>query len=67
MITLDSDFLTLKKEIQKKSRIIYIKIHPRDPKKIAELVKNNLKRAINSLKNPGKVIISKDGLDFNSI
>ena len=67
IITLDSDFLTLKKELQKESRVISIKIHPRDPKEIGELVKKNLKEAINHLKDPGKVIISKEGLDFNYI
>ena len=64
LITLDSDFLSLKKELQKKSRIIYFKIHPRDPKKIAELIRNNLKDALEKLKKPGKVVISDDNLEF---
>jgi len=42
IITLDSDFLQLQKAVQKKSRIIYIQIHPIDPKKIKKLIKDNL-------------------------
>ena len=38
IITLDSDFLSIKKDLQKKSKIIYIKIHPRDPKIIAKII-----------------------------
>ena len=32
IITFDSDFLKLKKTIEKDIRAIYIKLHPRDPK-----------------------------------
>ncbi|MHA1274400.1 MAG: DUF5615 family PIN-like protein [Promethearchaeota archaeon] len=64
ILTLNSDFLILKKEFQKKSRIIYIKIHPRNPKKIAGLIKNNLINAVECLKYPGKIIISEYDLEF---
>ena len=46
IITLDSDFLKLNKNLQKRSRIIYIKIHPRDPKKVRDLLHNGLKKYI---------------------
>ena len=36
IITLDSDFLQLNQKLQEKSCVVYIKIHPRDPKKIRE-------------------------------
>ncbi len=49
IITLDSDFLQLNEDLQKKSRIIYIKIHPRDPKKIRELLFNGLKEYISNI------------------
>ena len=38
IITLDSDFLSLRKELQRKSKIIYIKIHPRDPKVLGKII-----------------------------
>jgi len=60
IITLDSDFLQLNKNLQKKSRIIYIRIHPRDPKKIRELLKNSLKKYISKLSTPCKLIITED-------
>ena len=64
IITLDSDFLTLKKQLQQQSRIIYIKIHPRNPKKIAGIIQNYLKDAIDNLKNPGKLTITENDIDF---
>ena len=60
IITLDSDFLKLNKTLQKKSRIIYIKIHPRDPKKIRELLNNGLKKYTSKLNTPCKLIITED-------
>jgi len=62
IITLDSDFLLLNKTLQKKRRIIYVKIHPRDPKKIGDLIKSNLKNHVLVLKNPCKLIISEDDI-----
>ena len=64
IITFDSDFLILKKNLQLKSRIIYINIHPRDPKIARELVKNNLKDCINKLEKSGKVILTEDDVIF---
>lgn len=62
IITLDTDFLHLKKTLQKKSRIIYIKIHPRDPKKIRELINKNLNNYVSKLNNPCKLIITEDNI-----
>ena len=59
IITLDSDFLTFKKELLLKSRIIYIKIHPRDPKTVLQLINDNLETCINMLSKPGKILITK--------
>ncbi|MFW9970375.1 MAG: DUF5615 family PIN-like protein [Candidatus Odinarchaeota archaeon] len=64
IITLDSDFLLLNKELQKKSNIIYIKIHPRDPKIIATIVQYYLNDAVSKLNNPGKIILSENDLKF---
>ncbi len=66
IITLDSDFLSLKKELQKKSKIIYIKIHPRDPKIIANIIQKYLEGALVKLNNPGKIILSKNDIEFES-
>jgi len=62
IITLDSDFLQLNKSLQSKSRIIYIKVHPRDPKKIRELLYNNSKKYTSKLKAPCKLIISEQDI-----
>jgi len=62
IITLDSDFLQLNKSLQEKSCIVYIKIHPRDPKKIKELLHNGLKKYSSKLKYPCKLIITEDDI-----
>jgi len=62
IITLDSDFLELNKSLQKKSRIIYIKIHPRDPKKIRDLLYESLKKYVSKLSVPCKLIITEDDI-----
>ncbi|KKM04231.1 hypothetical protein LCGC14_1766320 [marine sediment metagenome] len=67
IITLDSDFLQLNKSLQKKSRIVYIKIHPRDPKKIRELLSNGLKKYTSKLNTPCKLIITEDDTTFDVI
>lgn len=67
IITLDSDFLELNKNLQKKSRIIYIKIHPRDPKKIRELLYDGLKKYTSKLNVPCKLIITEENLIFDEI
>lgn len=66
IITLDSDFLSLNKDLQKRSKIIYIKIHPRDPKIIAIIIQKYLDNAVLKLKNPGKVILSEDDIKYES-
>jgi len=66
IVTLDSDFLTIKKELQAQVKIIYVKIHPRDPKVITELIKTNFNECIRTLKSPGKVILTKKKLMFEA-
>ena len=67
IITLDSDFLQLNKNLQKKSRIIYIKVHPRDPKKIRELLYIGLKKYTSKLSVPCKLIITEENITFDEI
>jgi len=66
IITLDSDFLSLKKDLQIKVKILFIKIHPRDPKIITELIKINFERCIKTLTSPGKVILTKNKMIFEA-
>ena len=67
IITLDSDFLQLNKNLQKESRILYIKIHPRDPKKIRELLNKNLKKYVSKLNAPCKLIITEDNITLEEL
>ena len=48
------------------SKIIYIKIHPRDPKMIAKIIQKYLKDAATKLNNPGKIILSENDIEFES-
>lgn len=66
IITLDSDFLSIKKELLKSCKIIYIRLHPRDPKIIATIVQKYLDDAVNKLNNPGKIILSEKEIKFES-
>ncbi len=66
VITLDSDFLSIKKEIQKKSKIIYIKLHPRDPKIIGKIIQKHLNNAIAKLSIPGKVTLTETEIKFDT-
>jgi predicted nuclease of predicted toxin-antitoxin system len=67
IITLDADFLQLNKNLQKQSRIIYVKIHPRNPKKIRELLNNSLKTYVSKLNNPCKLIIAEDDIILDEL
>lgn len=67
IITLDSDFLQLNNSLQKKSRIVYIKMHPRDPKKIRKLLNEHLKKYVSKLDIPCKLIISEDNIIFEEL
>jgi len=49
------------------SRVIYIKIHPRDPKKIRELLYNGLKEYASKLNIPCKLIITEDNIFLEEI
>jgi len=64
IITLDSDFLHLKNEIQLKSKIIYVKVHPRDPKIIGKIIKLKIQDIIKKLNMPGKVILTIDDIKY---
>ena len=60
LITCDTDFLNLKKELQIEARIIYIYVHPRDPSKIEALLKQNIRQCIEGLLKPGVMRITSD-------
>lgn len=62
IITFDEDFTVLKEEIKKKVRIIYIKIHPRDPRKARELLKKHLSESLKKLHSPNIVWITESGI-----
>ena len=64
LITCDSDFLGLKRSIQEQARIIYIKIHPRDPVIVMKLLDTYVNSCAAFLQQPGKAIITKEGCTF---
>jgi len=64
ILTLDSDFLNLNRNLQTKSRIVYIKLHPRDPVKLRKIVNNFLKKNSFKLNNPFKVMITETDEDY---
>ena len=62
IITFDSDFLKLKKAIEKDIKAIYIKIHPRDPKVARDLLSKEIKSCLAYLEKPGIIILTQDGV-----
>ncbi len=64
IITGDSDFLALKRDMQMQMRIIYFKLLSRDPKLMQDLLVKHLGSCIALLKKPGKIIITEDGCSF---
>ena len=56
----------MKKELQNKSKIIYIRIHPRDPKIVATIVQKYLVEVVTKLNDPGKIILSENEIRFES-
>jgi predicted nuclease of predicted toxin-antitoxin system len=61
IITFDSDFLKLKKNIEAEIRAIYIDLHPRDPKIACNLLKTHLDSCLDLLKVPKIIILIKEG------
>ena len=59
ILTLDSDFLDLNRNLQTKSRIVYIKIHPRDPVKLRKIVISFLEKYNSKLNYPFKLMITE--------
>jgi predicted nuclease of predicted toxin-antitoxin system len=66
LITCDTDFLNLKKELQFEARILYIYVHPRDPIMIESILKQNIIRCLKELQNPGVLRLSKEEISFIS-
>ncbi|MBD3186270.1 hypothetical protein GF325_05535 [Candidatus Bathyarchaeota archaeon] len=67
LITVDSDFLDLKKNIQEQARIIYVKVHPSIPENILELIENNLESCIKDLKEPGTILLTPGNYNLERI
>ncbi|NVM30147.1 MAG: DUF5615 family PIN-like protein [Candidatus Helarchaeota archaeon] len=66
IITFDSDFLKLKKELEKKIKAIYIKLHPRDPKIASQILIKHLNSCLTILKEPGVIILTEEGISIKN-
>ena len=64
IITFDSDYLKLKKEIQAELRIIYIHMYRINPMIAKRLLEKHLETSLNHLKDPGKIIITENSVSF---
>jgi len=63
LITFDSDFLELKKSLKKLVKVIYIRMHPRDPKKASELLEERfLDECIDKMDKPSIITLDLDEL-----
>lgn len=62
IITFDKDFTFLNINLRKKSKIIYIKIHPRDPVVAKQLLVQHLDQCIDFLKIPAIIELTTKGI-----
>lgn len=60
IITFDSDFLKMKKSLEKKIKAIYIDLHPRNPEVAREILENNLDSCLFYLTEPGVIILTQE-------
>lgn len=61
VITLDSDFLRLRRNLLSKVKVIFIDVHPRDPALIARLIDKFVNECIETLKRKNIVILTEEG------
>jgi predicted nuclease of predicted toxin-antitoxin system len=61
ILTNDSDFLNMKKDVQLQVKVIYFKIHPRTTEKIRELLNKYLINVLKLFDRPIAVQISETG------
>jgi predicted nuclease of predicted toxin-antitoxin system len=62
VITLDSDFLRLRREMLERVKVIFIDVHPRDPALVARLVDTHMSNCIMSLERRNAVILTREGV-----
>ena len=60
IITCDSDFLTLKKELKNNSKIIYFNVRPRLTQILVDLLKKNIDYCTKNLDKPAIIVITKN-------
>jgi len=63
IITFDRHFLTLKREVGRKIRAIFIEIHPRDPILACDLLSRKLNNCIAILRHPGVIILRPESIE----
>ena len=60
LITVDADFLNIKKTLLATARIIYIHVHPTVPTEIVKVLEDHLDSCIVDLQNPGAITLTQD-------
>jgi len=62
IVTLDSDFLRLRKSLLREVKVIFINVHPRDPLMIAHLVDEHINECVKTLKRKNVITLTKEGI-----
>lgn len=65
LITFDADFTQLKKEVQRKLKVIYFAFNKSNPELASDLLKKHLKTCFGFLRKPGIVTIDEEDLTFS--
>lgn len=60
LVTLDEDFLQMKKEIKAKIRVIHLHVDPPDPLVAEKLLKSKINSCIGRLRRPGIITLEPE-------
>jgi predicted nuclease of predicted toxin-antitoxin system len=61
ILTFDEDFLRLQSELRRRVKVIYIKIHPRDPRVAQRLVERWIEKCVKFLEKADAVKLAETG------
>lgn len=61
VLTFDEDFLSLRPDIKQSAKVIYVELHPRDPREAERLLDQSIEKCIAMLEQGNAVRLTKTG------
>lgn len=63
IVTLDEDFLKLRRDLLENTKVVFLKIHPRRPELVEKLIAENLETILRELSKRKMVMVTEEGVD----